>query len=169
MTSGSAEVSSLHDEAVRSATTFSEQLPSDYRPGKLDVVCGRGKGVYNRNGNRLMLSIVRKYREQYRAAQTKASKSQTLQTIMHDILAKGIKFMKQKSRKWVVLSERETKVKIGNAVREILSEKEITPKPQEQPLFQEKHISLLLAQKELFQELRQKDDKNKNPGAAAVT
>ena len=133
-------------------------LPEDFVPGSLDVVCGRGKGYYNRPGNRLMLEIVSKHIGTYRDAATKTAKGQVLETIMQNLRSGGIIFVKQKNKQWIRLTEKEARVKVRHAVREAVTEKEETCRPQLGPVFRAKHSDLLSTQKAHFKQLQAEEE-----------
>lgn len=101
------------------------KLPKHYEPGDYDVVCGRGKGKYNRAGNKMFRSIVAGYVDEYASAKTKADKTSILAEIVENVCqqdngnAKFIMF-DSKEKCWCVLREEKAREKAGHAIRQCL-------------------------------------------------
>lgn len=95
------------------------------------VVCGRGKGAYNRPGNKSFRSLIRNYLQAYMTATSKFQKGDILHRIVDDVREQELVFVKKTSNGWTRISEKEMKDKIGHAVREAVAQehrnqKEIT-------------------------------------------
>jgi hypothetical protein len=73
--------------AITALTTLDVETRLDaiYQPGLYDVVCGRGKGSYNRPGNVHFRALVASYITMYQAARTKLDKSTVLGCIVERV------------------------------------------------------------------------------------
>ena len=58
------------------------QLPDDFQPGDCDVICGRGRNVFNHSGNERFRTIVAGYLDRYNQANAKLEKSYILSEIV---------------------------------------------------------------------------------------
>jgi hypothetical protein len=117
--------------AIRDMTTLkaAREIGPDYEPSDVDIFCGRGKGFYNRPGNKSFRTLVGSYIPAYLAAKTKVDKSAVLNTIvdkvrnLHDPTtgrpAQFIKFSKKTG--WVEIGDEQAREKVGHAMREAIS------------------------------------------------
>jgi hypothetical protein len=129
-----------------------------FPPSECDVVCGRGKGSYNRPGNKIFRAIVCKHIPEYMAAKTKLDKGVALNRIMEDIRSQNngtSRFLKPgKNGSWYELSDDQAREKVGHTMREAISaldgaaEKEATKK-----VFAKKQNALLAQQRAIFKYL----------------
>jgi hypothetical protein len=130
-----------------STTNLHQEEPSD-----TDVVCGRGKGSYNRPGNKRFRVIALQYVPKYTAAKTRLDKSMVLNTIMEEVQRHG-RFVKYESKKmgWYEISDELAREKVGHAIREAMAALEHRGSPEEgQMCFTHKQSDLLAQQRELF-------------------
>jgi hypothetical protein len=132
-------------------------LPVSFEPTNYDVVCGRGKGSYNRPGNRRFRSIVQLHMDEYQAS-SKVDKTMVLNRIMELVQAQNegtTRFLKRgKDGLFIVISDDLAREKVGHAIRETIMAAENAAKPlKEQPEWQEKQSDLLAQQKSIFQNL----------------
>ena len=100
--------------SVVSTGSFSE-------PGDLDIVCGRGKGSYNRPGNKRLRSVVQRFLPAYKAAPTRSGKSLVLYQVLTAVEDGGrVRFVKFNPREgWYnESSESEARDKVAHAMRE---------------------------------------------------
>jgi hypothetical protein len=107
-----------------SATQESKQLWEGFLPTDLDVICGRGKGSYNKPGNKRFRALVKTYLNDYISARTKFAKSAVLQDILNHVRASGgrfIKYSKHHQPGWSELSDDQAREKVGHAVRESIT------------------------------------------------
>lgn len=58
------------------------QLPDGFQPGDFDVICGRGRNVFNHMGNERFRTIVSGYLDRYNQANSKLEKSFILSEIV---------------------------------------------------------------------------------------
>lgn len=90
-----------------------------------DVVCGRGKGYYNREGNVRFRDIVRSYIPEYTSARTKYEKSRILENIMEVVQSQNngtTRFVRlDEDGFWVEIAREEAREKVGHAMRELLA------------------------------------------------
>lgn len=104
-------------------------LETEFVPGENDVVCGRGKGSYNRIGNKKFRELVTSYIPAYLKARTKFDKSTILHEIIDKVRAKHnpdtgrpanfVKFHKKTG--WTEIGEGLAREKVGHAMREAIA------------------------------------------------
>lgn len=132
-------------------------LPSGFEPDEYDVQCGRGKGAYNKPGNKRFRAIVREYLNEYIDAKTKVDKSAVLNTILDRVKAQNngqTRFVAFKDGAWYEISDDQSREKVGHAIREQLQAQEAAPgKALQQQLFELKHGDLLAEQRKIFEQL----------------
>ena len=120
--------------AITALTNTEHMAPLDqsYQPGTHDVVCGRGKGSYNRPGNKRFRSLVATYIPQYKRARSKIDKSMVLNDIIDKVRSftnpdsgSAAQFVKYtKSSGWVLIGDEHAREKVGHAIREAIAAKE---------------------------------------------
>ena len=120
--------------AITALTETKRMVPLDqsYQPGTYDVVCGRGKGSYNRPGNKRFRSLVATYIPQYMKARSKIDKSMVLNDIIDKVRSftnpdtgSAAQFVKYtKSTGWVLIGDEHTREKVGHAIREAIAAQE---------------------------------------------
>ena len=145
-------------------------LPEHYQVGPNDVVCGRGKGSYNRPGNKKFRALVQDHVQEYVQAKTKLDKSMVLSSIVEKVREEcGGRFVKQKKGCWHEIGDEQAREKVGHAIREAIAageKKSRSPSPQvpaaaspaaettaTNDIFQAKHSDLLSAQLSIFEGL----------------
>lgn len=150
-------------------------LPEHYEVGPNDVVCGRGKGSYNRPGNKKFRAMVQEHVQEYVQAKTKLDKSMVLSAIVEKVREEnGGRFVKQKKGYWHEIGDEQAREKVGHAIREAIAageKKASSPPPAavaaaaaptaavdnvaapNNDLFQAKHSDLLSAQLSIFEGL----------------
>jgi hypothetical protein len=132
---------------------------SVYNPTDYDVVCGRGKGYYDKPGNKKFRSIVATEVDNYISATTKTAKSIILDNIVQRVEEQNngnATFLKYNGKKkgWCKMSHFEAREKVGHAIREAIIVKENIPmKEASKTQFMKKHIELLKSQQSIFHEL----------------
>jgi hypothetical protein len=97
-------------------------LGQDYQPSDYDVLCGRGKGSYNRRGNKVFRFIVARYKDQYEASKTKMEKGMILEQVIEQGNGQT-KFLKYNNQLkcWTVMSREQAREKIGHVIREVVA------------------------------------------------
>jgi hypothetical protein len=141
-------------------------LPASFQPTNLDVVCGRGKGSYNRPGNRRFRAIVQQHTDEYQGARSKMEKTMVLNRIMDRVQAQNqgtTMFLKVgKDGLFTVISDDNAREKVGHAIRESIlaveqnnhsGSHQLKQQQQQQPEWNQKHSDLLAQQKFIFQNL----------------
>jgi hypothetical protein len=120
--------------AITALTETKRMVPLDqsYQPGTYDVVCGRGKGSYNRPGNKRFRSLVATYIPKYLKARSKMDKSMVLNDIIDKVRsftnpdtgapAQFVKYTK--SSGWVLIGDEHAREKVGHAIREAIAAQE---------------------------------------------
>jgi hypothetical protein len=113
--------------AITALTTLDVETRLDaiYQPGLYDVVCGRGKGSYNRPGNVHFRALVASYITMYQAARTKLDKSTVLGCIVERVhsltdprTGQRARFVKNSCHGWVEIGHEHAREKVGHALRE---------------------------------------------------
>jgi hypothetical protein len=123
-----------------------------------DVVSGRGKGFYNRPGNRRLRHIVVQHIAAYQVAKNKIIKGRVLDTIIERVKSQNngrARFVKPiKSGSWVELSNDEARKKVGHAIREAMISQEFArEKEQTRKVWQQKNAEMLASQQAIFRRL----------------
>jgi hypothetical protein len=123
--------------AITSLANINSDTPLDtsYQPGCYDVVCGRGKGSYNRPGNRHFRALVATFLDDYRNAKTRLDKTAVLGRIVDKVHSLQDPHTKQaaqfvrlcKHSGWVQIGKDSAREKVGHAMREILMANEPLP------------------------------------------
>jgi hypothetical protein len=93
-------------------------LPVGYEPSDYDVVCGRGKGSYNRPGNKRFRSIVALHVNEYQTSKTKLDKSIILENLVELVQKQdngNARFLKYENspRSWCIMTNDEAKEKVS--------------------------------------------------------
>ena len=138
---------------------------STFQPSEHDVVCGRGRGFYNRPGNKRFREIVCQHIPEYLTLKTKLDKSMLLNRII-DLVRRhhNARFIKKNANgAWHEIEENATREKVGHAMREAIAAKKQAPqavrqavaKAHQQAARQVSHhqSNLLAQQQELFAKL----------------
>ncbi|GKY98842.1 hypothetical protein MPSEU_000840200 [Mayamaea pseudoterrestris] len=89
------------------------------------VVCGRGKGAYNRPGNKRFRALIRSHLASYMGAANKFQKGVIIQRIAQDVQTHGLVFVRKSAdaaHQWSELDAKERRDKIGHAIREAVAE-----------------------------------------------
>jgi hypothetical protein len=101
-------------------------LENDYQPTDCDVLCGRGKGSYNRIGNKIFRSIVASFRDKYESSKTKMEKGMILDHIIDQVNERSngqAKFLKYNPKRkcWMEMTLAQTREKTGHVLREAVA------------------------------------------------
>jgi hypothetical protein len=146
-------------------------LPDNFQLTPFDVVCGRGKGSYNRPGNKLFRKIVHNHVDEYLAAKSKLDKSMVLSCIVDQVREQNngcTRFVKQRrdNKTWYEIGDDLAREKVGHAIREaICARNAAAAEPQKddtneqadvvshQVVFHNKQETLLTQQQLIFQEM----------------
>jgi len=137
-------------------------LPRNYRPGQLDVICGRGKASYYRPGNVRFRQIVGEHVDEYKAATSKLDKTSVLTNILDRVrsatgstdVGNRVRIISQKEGTWCEISDDQAREKVGHSMREAILAQESAPEREErQHEFQMKQSDLLESQRKIFEDL----------------
>jgi hypothetical protein len=149
----SPEIPSMAPNAERAPLSLSD----DYQPTQFDVECGRGKGSYNRPGNKRFRAVVREFIPEYSAAKTKCEKGSVLNAIVERVQSQNngsAHFIKRKNGEWFVLPKDQAREKVGHIIREALTEAAgADERIGAKKLFAVKQNNLLALQNAIFQHL----------------
>jgi hypothetical protein len=115
-------------DVIASLASSNDPTPLDaaYQPGCYDVVCGRGKGSYNRPGNKRFRALVATFIGDYHKSRTKVDKTAVLNGIVETVRShfnpdtgRPVQFVKYcKSTGWVQIGDDLAREKVGHAMRE---------------------------------------------------
>lgn len=132
-------------------------LEGNFSPGEYDVVCGRGKGSYNRPGNKRFRALVTQYIDEYTKSRNKLDKTMVLATIIEKVRSQDYgraRFVKHdKKNGWFEISDDQAREKVGHAMREAIAAEAAASAVPLKRGFTGKHADLLSQQKELFQQM----------------
>jgi hypothetical protein len=131
------------------ARSSSSELDVGCEPRDRDVVCGRGKGSYNRPGNVVFRNVIRMYIKDYLAARTKFEKTTVLnQVIDHLHNEEHARFLKfnSKSKQWFEITDDQAREKVGHTMRETIASLDSN-----QPDNSQKRSDLMASQKAIFE------------------
>jgi hypothetical protein len=138
-------ISSISDNKV-----FSDVQPCDY-----DIVCGRGKGSYNRPGNQRFRAIVCQHIPVYSAAKTKFDKGIVLNSIVSKAQSESngaARFLKCTNGSWFEIEDDQAREKVGHTIREaILAQDNAKEREESKKTFFTKQKHLLALQKAIFE------------------
>jgi hypothetical protein len=107
----------------------SEKNSQIFKP--YDILCGRHKLAFNNIGNRRFRVTVSLWLDRYIAASSRADKTRVVIQIIDVLYIAGARFFKHDARtdSWVTLSTKEVRAKVGHAIRDMLSAKDMTSPP----------------------------------------
>jgi hypothetical protein len=87
--------------------------------GPYDVLCGRRKDSFNHVGNRRFRVIISLNLQRYINSPTRFDRSDMILSLVRELRDKvGVRFLKKKGSKFVELSEKECREKVGHALRD---------------------------------------------------
>lgn len=129
-------------------------LPDGYKPSQYDIHCGRGKGCYNKSGNKRFRAVVQQYIPDYITAKTKYDKTAVLNAALDRVKAQNngnVFFVSRKNGRWHTISEDQAREKVGHQMREaVLLLEGADDRREEQKHFDSKHRDLLQQQRAIF-------------------
>jgi hypothetical protein len=111
------------DKNTRSNRSVPIELPKDYQPGRFDVLCGRGKGCSNHEGNKIFSSAVREKVRHYENAKKRADKSVVVASTFSWLKDHGARFIKfdKRTQRWYDIGDEQARDKTGHAIRDFLA------------------------------------------------
>jgi hypothetical protein len=127
---------SRHPVACRTTYPKNKPLADDYEPHEYDVICGKGKTIFSREGNRVFRQSLEANAGRYNQAKTKMDKSLIVVEIVDSIrkrspnggFVKQVKAKKgtQRSESWVEIGDALAREKVGHTLRDIINGKQIS-------------------------------------------
>lgn len=116
---------SFVDKTLSSKKTKNRrELPARYTPGNFDVICGKGKGCFNHEGNKHFRQIVATHLASYSEANTKLAKSAIVSSIIAIVrdLSPGGGFIKRDAERgsWHEVGDHLAREKVGQTIRDAL-------------------------------------------------
>lgn len=102
------------------------QLVNEYQPTEYDVLCGRGKGSYDKPGNKRFRVVIKSYINAYENTKTKMGKSLILDEIIDKVQEQNngsARFLKYDSstKCWNTMTNEQAREKVGHVVREAVA------------------------------------------------
>ena len=138
--------STIMEFAVACTNSKPMALPDNYQPRDNDILCGRGRGVWEHPGNRRFKSLIEAHAEKYAAARNKMDKGVVVASIVDSIREEGILFVKKdaKTQSWLDIGEYQAREKTSHAMRDHISKankkttqqstaKQLKPQKKQQP------------------------------------
>jgi hypothetical protein len=102
-------------------STYHTPTKHDCEVGVYDVLCGRNKAAFNNIGNRRFRVLVSMSLYEYsHIAIRRKEKSQVVRNIIAATKASGGRFLEEKSGIPLELSDKDTQVKVGHAIRDMI-------------------------------------------------
>jgi hypothetical protein len=101
-----------------------KQLASDFQPTEFDIICGRGKGHYNRPGCKRLREVIRGFIPEYLAAKSKVDKSAVISRILDAVKSQNnstTRFVKCKKGTWYEIGDDQAREKVGHTMRETIA------------------------------------------------
>ena len=101
----------------------SQQLSTPgYQPTDHDIICGRGRGNFHHEGNKVYLSLLRKTTKSYLVATKRVDKSAIISNVVALLKERGFRFLKQdeKNKRWYELSNTECYERTAHALRDLI-------------------------------------------------
>ena len=99
------------------------ELPDGFEPRDLDVLCGRGRGVWDRAGNRRFKEMIQTRAPKYAVTRTKVDKGAIVASIVDKMRDEGALFVKKdtKTQSWYDIGEYQAREKTSHAIRDHLN------------------------------------------------
>mmetsp|Transcript_298 Transcript_298/g.494 ORF Transcript_298/g.494 Transcript_298/m.494 type:complete len:348 (-) Transcript_298:261-1304(-) len=119
-----------HDESHRQSQVQQSKSPprqerDSTSPRPKDVLCGKGKAVFDHVGNRRFRFIVAMNIDKYHKQMTKVARSAMVRSITDQVLSSGARFLKRSDNtaeklddRWFVLSKEEARAKVSQTMRD---------------------------------------------------
>ena len=114
-------------------------LPNDFQPRAMDILCGRGRGVWDHSGNRRFKTMVRAHAEEYSKARTKVDKGALVASMVDRMRESGVLFVKKdtKTKKWCDIGDYLAREKTSHAIRDHIYKRNCAIRKLEQRKIQE--------------------------------
>ena len=111
---------SMCGEASSSKAEKKMYIGKSDEPGRFDILCGRNKHCYNREGNHHFRYLIGCHLENYSVATSSIERMTVVKVIAKQLQMTGSRFLKfdHEAKRWYLLSEREVGEKISHALRD---------------------------------------------------
>jgi hypothetical protein len=98
------------------------QLPEDYKPSEIDILCGRGGVCLEHTGNITFSEVVRANLQKYIEAPKRIDKGIVVNSVVDSLKESGVRFIKQDkhSKLYCELSHDQAHEKTGHAIRDLM-------------------------------------------------
>ena len=82
-------------------------LPKDYQPRDCDILCGRGRGNWNHEGNKRFKKVIEAAFDRYLSARNKTEKSMVVSALVDSLRQNGVMFVKRNTvtKRWYEIDE----------------------------------------------------------------
>lgn len=130
-----------HQEQIEKANTLVERPRSNYRryielanpdyaPTNYDILCGRGRGSFLHEGNKMYLALLRKNVAPYLSVAKRVQKNGVVRSIVSALTGHGFRFIKQEesTQMWYELNESEAYDRTAHAIRDIIRKQKMKNK-----------------------------------------
>ena len=96
------------------------KLPNHFQPRQIDVLCGRGRGVWDHVGNRRFKTMISEIAPKYATARTKMDKGAIVASMVDKLREQGVLFVKKdnKTQSWYDIGEYQAREKTSHAIRD---------------------------------------------------
>ncbi|CAJ1943241.1 unnamed protein product [Cylindrotheca closterium] len=99
-------------------------------PTDVDIVCGRGRGVWSHPGNLKFKLLIECNLPAYSQAVRRKEKSLIINHVLHTMILTGARFVKQQRNVWYALDEKEAREKTAHAMRDFSKRRRQDQDPQ---------------------------------------
>ena len=100
-------------------------LPNDFQPRDCDILCGRGRGVWDHSGNRQFKALIVVHAEKYAMARTKMDKGALVASMIDKMREAGVLFVKKdtQTQRWHDIGDYQAREKTSHAIRDHIYKK----------------------------------------------
>lgn len=100
-------------------------LPDDFHPRDIDILCGRGRGVWDHSGNRQFKTFIAARAQQYATSRTKMDKGALVASMVDKLREAGVLFVKKDThtQRWRDIGDYQAREKTSHAIRDHIYKK----------------------------------------------
>lgn len=115
-------INALNDTSKKVDTSGMIPLRPGFTPSDLDVICARGKLIYDHEGNRRFRELVKHHLPTYSECVTKMQKTRVVSHIIETVRGRSPEggFVKNVKGQWYEVGDRRAKEKTGQTMRDLL-------------------------------------------------
>ena len=105
-----------------SAKSKSIELPRTFQPRDIDILCGRGRGIWDHKGNRQFKQRIQSHAVEYSTAKTNMDKGAVVASMVDEMRGEGVLFVKKdmKAQVWYDIGEYHAREKTSHALRDYI-------------------------------------------------